>query len=460
MTDKKILASIKEGEAAKGRNKEILDFLSKNERTTVILDDDPTGTQTVHNTPVLMEWSGSVLERELLKSPVFFILTNSRSLQREEAEKLNFQIGKTLALLSREHSKNLIVISRSDSTLRGHFPDEVFALCKGLDAKLSSIALIPAFFEGGRYTHHDVHYVREGNEFIPASQTPFADDSTFGYSNSDLRKYMVEKSDGRIEAEEVQSIDLNMLRTWDTKKIVDLLESGSKYFVVNATAYSDLENFALAALDSKRTILYRTAASFINAITGIRPIPCLKKETIVSKANANGGLVVIGSYVPKTTAQLNYLKSNYDAEYFELEISTLLEDTFMENGLKELAYTLDGLLADGKNIVVFTERKLVKGDTKEESLRIVNRVSNAVTALVAAIKVRPNWVIAKGGITSNDIAVKSLGIKRALVIGQIIKGVPVWQTEYASRFADMPYIVFPGNVGTEKDLYNVIQRLK
>ena len=173
-----------------------------------------------------------------------------------------------------------------------------------------------------------------------------------------------------------------------------------------------------------------------------------------------GALAVIGSYVPKTTAQLLHLKENYAAEYIELDVEQFLTDSNLKNTLSNHAKALDDHLKKGQNIVLYTSRKVKKGKTKEESLHIVNLVSKALTDLVGLLKTRPRFVLAKGGITSSDIAVKSLQTNRALVLGQIINGVPVWSTDENSKFPDLPYIVFPGNVGSDADLYNVLKKLE
>jgi uncharacterized protein YgbK (DUF1537 family) len=81
-------------------------------------------------------------------------------------------------------------------------------------------------------------------------------------------------------------------------------------------------------------------------------------------------------------------------------------------------------------------------------------------AIVRQLERRPRYLLAKGGITSSDIATRGLGIRRALVLGQILPGVPVWQSGPESRFPGMPYIVFPGNVGGVEALAEVCKQLK
>ena len=63
--------------------------IALSQRTLVVLDDDPTGTQTVHDLPVLTHWSVDALRDELARgTETFYLLTNSRSLPATEAQRL------------------------------------------------------------------------------------------------------------------------------------------------------------------------------------------------------------------------------------------------------------------------------------------------------------------------------------------------------------------------------------
>ncbi len=461
MADQDLISSIKEGEYLDDHLSSIRALLIKKPKSIVILDDDPTGTQTVHGVPVITQWSEEVLESELLASPVFFILTNSRSLQAEAAENLGKVLGERLQKLAQKHHKNLIVISRSDSTLRGHYPNEVNALAKGLGWHKAKHLLIPAFFEGGRYTFHDIHYVKEGNAFIPAAQTPFSRDNTFGYSNSDLKDWIVEKTGEEVKREQIASLSIEQLRRGSTASIQQvLLAPSSSHIVVNATCNSDLQNLALACLQANADFVFRTGASFVNAISGIAPRPCLSKFQILADNTEGGGLVVIGSYVPKTTAQLNYLKASSDAVIFELDASKVHDAERFLSEVESLVKKVDQNIADHKDVVVHTSRTIIKGTSKTESLEIVNRISNGLVSLVKKLNNRPKYILAKGGITSSDIATKALSVSRASVMGQVLKGIPVWKLGPESKFPDIPYIVFPGNVGDETAIQSVLKLLK
>ena len=169
-----------------------------------MLDDDPTGTQTVAGVAVLTEWSVASLAAELRSEPpVFYVLTNSRALPLEAASRLNREIAANLTAASRAAGRGFVVVSRSDSTLRGHYPGEVDALAAGLGGGFDGVLIVPFFLEGGRYTIDDVHYVADGDVLTPAAETEFARDSVFGYGSSDLREWVSEKHGGALAPRDV-----------------------------------------------------------------------------------------------------------------------------------------------------------------------------------------------------------------------------------------------------------------
>ncbi len=457
----KINASIFEQDQLVDYTEEIQLALKLNPRTIVVLDDDPTGTQTMFNVPVITSWAEDVIENEFKNNTsLFFILTNSRSLQEQEAVDLAITIGKNLRKVAEKYHRELIVISRGDSTLRGHYPAEVDGLGKGLGINEGNHILAPAFFEGGRYTFNDIHYVKEGENYIPAAETPFANDNTFGYNSSDLKLWVEEKTNGKVKASNVESFKLETIRN-GLEAVQHVLETSiKKYFIVNATTYTDLQVVALACLKSKKHLLFRTSASFVNAISGISPREILTKEELLLHNNSNGALVIIGSYVPKTSAQLSYLKRYSEFEFIEINASEFIEDIDFTGKIQQLSSTIDQKIANQKTVIVYTSRNVISGNSKEESLRIVNKISTAIVDIVKNLTKKPKYLIAKGGITSSDIAVKGLNVNRANVIGQAIKGVPVWELSSDSKFPGMPYIVFPGNVGDETSIYTILNNLK
>jgi uncharacterized protein YgbK (DUF1537 family) len=430
----------------------------------VVLDDDPTGTQTVHGIPVLTQWPVEALRAELANElPVCFLLTNSRSLPLPAAQSLNAEIGQHLRQAAQLAGKGFAVVSRSDSTLRGHFPGEVQALADALGEAVDAWLLIPFFQEGGRYTIGDVHYVAEGDMLVPAGETESARDPVFGYRASNLRQWVEEKTGGRVTAATVASVSIDDIRTGGPERVTARLTAVPRgsVCVINAASRRDMEVFTqglLAAEATGKRFLYRTAASFVPVRAGISQRPLLTAEEMVS--TAGGGLIMVGSHVPRTTSQLNYLLQQPGVVQVELSVTALLSDSQRADTITQTARAVDASLQRGDDVAVFTSRELVTGTDAASNLRIGQRVSDGLVTLLQTLTIRPRYILAKGGITSSDLATKGLGVQRAMVLGQVLPGVPVWQLGPETRHPGLSYIVFPGNVGGPEAVGNVVTALR
>lgn len=442
------------------------DQLASHPQTIVVLDDDPTGTQTVFNIPVLTDlsdWSVDAIAAELAFGwPALYLLTNSRSMPLAQAQELNTRIGQHLARAAAQANRAIRVVSRSDSTLRGHFPGEVAALAEGLDDRQSPWLIVPFFLEGGRYTIDNIHYVAQGQRLIPAGATAFARDASFGYHASNLREWVAEKYAGQRRAEEVGSISLADLRQGGPEQVARrLLEiTDGAICIVNAASYRDMQVLVAGLLIAEshgRSYLYRTAASFVRVRAGIEAHALLQPADLQLPA-VGGGLVMVGSYVPTTSAQLEQLLAS-GMLAVEIDVAALADPTRQAATIAKAAQQTDAALQQGRDVVVYTSRQLITGADAAASLAIGRRISDGLCAILRALMTRPRYLIAKGGITSSDLATIGLGVRRALVLGQILPGVPVWRTGAESRHPDLIYIVFPGNVGGPTALVDVVRIL-
>ena len=444
---------------------EIREQVKASRRKVVVLDDDPTGTQTVHGVPVLTEWSVETLRVELANDlPASYLLTNSRSLPLAEAQSLNTEIGHNLTEAARQADRQFVVVSRSDSTLRGHFPGEVQALADALEQAFDAWLIIPFFLEGGRYTIGDIHYVAEGGWFVPAGKTEFARDAAFGYRSSNLCQWVEEKTGGRVPSEAVVSISIEDIRRGGpeqvTRRLADLTRGD--ICVVNAASYRDLEVFTRGLLTAEtqgQCFLYRTAASFVRVRTGLSPRPLLTRADL-DLPDSGGGLIIVGSYVPRTTSQVNALLSTSGTRGVEIRVEALLNDSRRQDEIERVAQQAEQALQHDEDVVLYTSRRLVTGEDAESSLSIGQRISEGLVAIVRAISARPRYLLAKGGITASDLATKGLDVKRALVPGQILPGVPVWQLGPESCYPGLAYIIFPGNVGGPQALVEIATALR
>ena len=357
-------------------------------RKVVVLDDDPTGTQTVHDIPVLTEWTVEALCSELTHDlPAFYLLTNSRSLPLTEAQSLNAEIGRNLREASRITDREFVVVSRSDSTLRGHFPGEIESLVEALHEDFDAWLVIPFFLEGQRYTIDDVHWVAEGEWLIPAGETPYARDATFGYRASDLREWVEEKTEGRVPADAVASISIEDIRVGGPERIVDKLKSlpEGSVCVVNSASMRDMEVFVLGLLEAEargRRFLYRTAASFVRARIGLPSRPLLTSGEL-GLPDAGGALCIVGSYVPKTTQQVEHLLQLPNVTPVEINVRVLLGERRSEE-IERVAEVTDQGLRQGDTIVVFTSRELVTGQDADTNLSIGQQISESIVDVVRA----------------------------------------------------------------------------
>jgi uncharacterized protein YgbK (DUF1537 family) len=292
---------------------------------------------------------------------------------------------------------------------------------------------------------------------LPVAETPFAGDATFGYGKSNLREWVEEKTKGHIKAQAVESISIDQIRNHGVDGVEALLlrlKDGA-VCIVNAADPSDLEIFvlALSRAESKgKRFLFRTGAQFVSTRIGLTDRELWRPEPSSSRV---GGLVIVGSHVPKSTQQLNHVLQHGQMEAIEFEVKRLMDGE--TDLVSELVSRVDQHLLEGRDVVIYTSRELVLGADADSSLALSRRVSEALVSLVQNMTVSPSFFVAKGGITSSDLATKGLGVRRAMVRGPILPGVPVWETEDDTKFPEIPYIVFPGNVGRAESLLEVVQ---
>lgn len=433
--------------------------IKANNKKIVVLDDDPTGVQTVHDISVYTNWEKESIRQGFEEeNNLFYVLTNSRGFTAEQTTKAHKEIAAVVDEIARETNKEYIFISRSDSTLRGHYPLETEILKtdyehntgKTIDGEI----LCPFFKEGGRFTIDNVHYVKYGDELVPANETEFAKDKTFGYRAASMPEYVEEKTKGAYKAEDVTCISLEDIRNVNIDKIEEQLMAVKDFrkIIVNAVDYVDVKVFCVAlyrAMSKGKVFMFRTAAAIVKVMGGVTDQPLLTREQMVVNETSNGGIIVVGSHTDKTTKQVECLKELTAVEFIELDATLVKDDKAFEAEVQRCLAKEEECIRAGKTVCCYTTRALITADTgdKEDELRLSVKISDAVQSLVGRLSVTPGFVIAKGGITSSDVGTKALAVRKANVLGQIRPGIPVWQTGKESRFPLTPYVIFPGNVG-------------
>lgn len=453
-------------------NKLLVNELKNLNRKIIVLDDDPTGVQTVHDVSVYTDWDKSSIEQGFdEENSMFFILTNSRGFTVAQTTEVHKEISKNIVDISQKVNQDFIIISRSDSTMRGHYPLETNLLkneVEKLSGKLFDGEIIMPFFkEGGRFTIDNVHYVKEGEMLVPAGMTEFAKDKSFGYKSSDIGEWCEEKTNGEYKSSDMIYVSLEELRSLNIDSITEKLKMAKNFnkIIVNAIDYVDVKVFTIAfirAVNSGKEFIFRSAAAITKVLGGVSDKELLTKEELVLKDNTNGGIILVGSHVNKTTQQLEELKNcKHPIEFIEFNQHLVLQENGLKNEVKRVIQVVEEKITNGKTVAVYTRRERFDLDTndKDKQLMVSVEISDAVTSIVGMLNVRPNFIIAKGGITSSDVGTKALKVKKATVMGQIKPGIPVWMTGEESKFPNMPYIIFPGNVGEVSTLREAVEVL-
>jgi uncharacterized protein YgbK (DUF1537 family) len=252
------------------------------------------------------------------------------------------------------------------------------------------------------------------------------------------------------------------------------LEGGAPV-VADAVAEDDLRLLALAIMDAEaagKTFLYRIGPTFVRARAGLEPRPALSPAelAVISgrgpapaglPAGLRHGLIVAGSHVGQTTRQLAELARLEHITQLELDVQQALDESSRPAVTDALAAAALDALAEN-DVLIKTSRTVVTGAGASANLAIAQSISNALVTVVRGVvsRSRPAWIVAKGGITSSEIATGGLGVRRAWVRGTLLPGIVSLWEPLDSQVPGMPYVVFAGNVGADDSLAAVVAALR
>jgi uncharacterized protein YgbK (DUF1537 family) len=430
----------------------------------IVLDDDPTGSQTVHSCLLLTQWDVETLKLGLTDAaPIFFVLTNTRAMEPSQAAVVTREVCQNLKLAIAEVGlTDFLVVSRSDSTLRGHYPietDVIAAELGGFDAHF----LMPAFFEGGRITRDSIHYLLVNGVETPVHKTEFARDSVFGYSHSYLPDYVAEKTQGKIPADRVVQFLLTEVRSGSLDKLMQL--SRNRCCVVDGEQQSDFDKFAadvLTAASQGKKFLFRSGASILTSLANLGPQPIPATEMSKYVRDGKPGAIIIGSHVQKTTEQLAQLLKADGIIGVEIDVSHLIsgEASVRTELLTTTINKINEIHTAGNTPAIYTSRQELSFDSTKARLEFGEAVSALLMDIIRALPADIGFLISKGGITSNDTLSRGLALPTARSIGQIVPGCSAIVTPPThSQFPNLPVVLFPGNVGNEHALALAYLRL-
>jgi len=473
----------------------------------VVFDDDPTGSQTVHSCPLLLRWDAASLRQGLADpSPLLFLLVNTRDLAPEQARARLTSLCRTLQPLLAEAVaagtiERWLVVSRGDSTLRGHFPLESELIAAELGPFAASF-LVPAFLSGGRTTAAGVHLLHGE----PVHRSAFAQDRLFGYGTSFLPAWVAEKTAGAIPAEAVQRIDRSELEAavaeregFDGKgfqalvgRLADL--TGNPWVVVDGERPAQLAAFA-AAVDQvsdpaadpvpggdataastptasapthgPRRFLFQSAASLITALAALPPQPLDPAGlAALRRCGSDGqplpGLVLVGSHVSLADAQVQSLLAESACGGVDLEVAKVarvlagpLPDRLLPSLENAWLERLQAVLARGQTPVLFTSRGELACSSPAERRALGEALAGLMARLAARLAPQLGYLISKGGITSQTLLADGLELAMLRLEGQLLPGLSLLRPAGAGvpgALAGLPLITFPGNLGDGQTL--------
>jgi len=333
-------------------------------------------------------------------------------------------------------------VLRGDSTLRGH----VFAESAVFVDKDAVMLFVPAFPEGGRTTRGGVHYVRIGDLDLPAHESEYAQDPVFSFSTGILRDYVAEKS-GRLGI----PVPLGKVRAGELARVLAEAPAGAVVLpdVVNAEDVSAIARAVDEVTAGGRRVVVRCAAPLAAELAGVPssgllPLPLLDGPKRV--------LLVCGSHTLGAGAQLAPIAEAWGAPAVVDTAAAL--DAPIAAGL-EAADAARVAFAGKPVVLVATERdRAAEHNTLDHGERVMAALTTAVASLLPEVGV----VVAKGGITSAEVARTGIGATSAFVLGQVLPGVSVWRMS-ARDGREVLFIVVPGNVGGPDTLTRVLAAL-
>lgn len=439
----------------------------------VVLDDHPTGSQSMADVPVLTAWSPDQIQWALeTDAPAVFIVTGSRALSAAAAEDRYIQVTQAVLQVAEEMGRRVAFALRTDSSLRGHYPLDTDILVNAIESaaeeRIDGVVMVPAFAEAGRVTVNGMHYVSEwAGDWTPIGESRFAKDPAFPFTSSDLRAWVAEKTRGRYQGRDIIHIGLDDVRTSPDVVASHLMRAkGAQPIVVDAVTEEDLRSIALgviAAVTAGKRFVYRVSPPFIRAIVGQPVLTPLSVADIAAMKRENGvdstshGLIIAGTPVPFTRRQLRVLEQRRPIRDIPVSVPAVFDvrrDALIDDVVSR---AVEGL--ETSNVVI----RLVDVHADLEitgDFSIDPRIAKAVNEIVYRIvkRVEPGFVVARGGSIVAPVA-QGLGVRRALIRGPLLDGIVSLWEPLAGRIAGVPLAVYAGGVGDDDGLADIVDKL-
>lgn len=407
---------------------------------TVVLDDDPTGTQSASGVEVLFDADARSIAAALSTADSVYVQTNSRAIDESAAVALAQRLRADVEAAAESLEVDVRFVLRGDSTLRGH----VFAETAVFESPDSIMVFVPAFPAGGRVTRDGVHFVRSEGVETPAADTEYAQDPVFPFRSSSLVDYVAEKSGRRATSVSLQDVRAGALPGILTNAAPGVV------IVPDAETDDDIRTIAAAitaAITASASVVVRCASPLAAALAGVAS-DGLVEGPLVDPTSAV--LVVCGSHTAGATSQLAALAETVGPPLI-INTEHALADPVAES-VRLTAAAAHALRHQRIAVVASERQRRSEHNTLAHGEKVMETLISTVSGLLAGA----DLIISKGGITSSEVASRGIGAHRALVLGQILPGVSLWQMR-DRHGREVHYVVVPGNVGDQQTLVDAVR---
>jgi len=442
-------------------------------RILVVIDDHPSGSQSMAAIPILTAWSEDQIEWALgTGASAVYIVTNARALSPAAAEDRYLEVVSQVLEVAGRRGLDVDLVLRTDSTLRGHFPLDVDILVNAIESAtahgVDGVLMVPAFPEAGRITVNSVHYVAEWpGTFTPVGETRFGREPRFPFTSSDLREWVAERTRGRCDAASVRAITLDTVRESPDAVAAQLINARRGEMVVaDGATEADLRSIAIGFLKAeaagKRFIL-RVGPPFVRAMIGQPVHPALSAEdverirTAAGAPEARTGLILVGTPNQLTKRQVRVLETRRPIREIPVSVPAVLDSRRDSHIEQVVVRALEGL--EVGNVIVRLAEMHVETEAKGD-FALDPRVGKAVNEIAYRIaKARPlKFVVARGG-SITSFAAQGLGVRRAMVRGPMLEGIVSLWEPLAGAIKGVPFVVYAGGVGDDDGLADVVDKL-
>lgn len=413
----------------------------------VVLDDDPTGTQSARDVTVVLEPSVAAFARALSDGDAVYVLTNTRALEEAAATALLRRVRQQVEQACAAAGARPMFVLRGDSTLRGHVfaESDVFLPADGV------LVLVPAFPQGGRTTLDGVHRVRVDGRDVPAHETEYAADPVFGFRSAVMPTYVADAS-----RRSTVLVPLEQVRSGGMLQAVLDAPSGA-VVVPDVLDDDDVRLVARAvreAVPRRSGVLVRCASPLAAELAGVAADGLLSAAEVGRETGAEVGpvLVVCGSHTEGARRQLAQIADR--APVREVDSAVAVDDP-QAAAAAVVAEVAEDLGTRGLAVLATGRTR----DAAHGTLHHGAQVQAALQAVVREVLPHTAVLVSKGGITSADVATDGQGARRAVVLGQVLTGVSLWRVAGADG-RDRLQVVVPGNVGDDDTLARALEVLE